>query len=520
VTITKLDPGVIEGQTLNDDVDASVDVVIVGSGAGGAVTADVLSAAGLQVVVLDEGGYFTSDRFRMREDEAFTHLYMEAGARVSKDQSVAILQGRAVGGTTVVNWTTSYRTPDDVIEHWQKKHAVSGVTHEDLKPHFESVEKRLNIHQVAEASLNRNNKLLYDGCKALGYEAHTLRRNVRGCAQTGYCGAGCPVDAKQSMTLTYLPDAMARGATVISRCRVDRVDHQAGEARAVRGTFLDALGREPTGKKISLRAKTIVLAAGGVGTPAILLRSGAPDPHGRTGARTFLHPNIGSIAELDEPVNPFYGAPQSAASHEFAHRADEVGYFLETIPVHPVLASVYNPGFGDDNFELTKRLPYLAIHIALAIDGFHDDVTGGQVRLHADGAPVLDYTAAPKVRAAFRHAQKTLARIQLAAGAKTVWTTHERRAFMKSEADLKKIDDLSFDNGAFLIGCAHVMGGSAMGDDPKTAVVRSEDLRHHQLKNLYVMDGSVFPTSLGVNPAESIYGLCRLQATRLAASLT
>lgn len=511
-------PGVLEGQTVERDLVTTCDVCIVGSGAGGSTAAQNFARAGLKVVVVEEGGYFTTPRFRMREDEAYPWLYQDGGQRASKDASVAIYQGKAVGGGTVVNWTTCFRLPEDVLEHWKTQHGVSGFTASDLIPHYETVEKRLNIHKVGLDEINRNNRLLYDGCKTLGWEVDTLKRNVRGCARTGYCGLGCPVEAKQSMAVTFLPDAMNRGATVISRCRVDRLTKDGNRITGIRGHFMDAFGRHPTGLSIEVKAKRTILCAGAIGTPSVLLRSGLGSEAAMTGKRTFLHPVVASAAEYDDDVAGYYGAPQGAASHHFAHRGSEVGYFLEAVPLQPLFVSTGTGGYGKQHREVIQRLPKLAGIIALAIDGHHEEVDGGTVSLDADNNPVLDYTPHPKVFAAFRDALKNIAKLQLETGAKRIFTGHDPVDVITKTADIQKLDAALFRPNSIFVGSAHQMGGAMMGAKEKGAVVRSEDLRHQTLEDLYVMDGSVFPTSLGVNPQLSIYGLTHLMSSRLAAA--
>lgn len=509
-------PGVIEGQTLTRDARFEADVCIVGSGAGGAVAAAVLQAAGHKVIVLEEGGYFTSQRFRAVEDEAFSHLYQEGALRATKDMSIAILQGKAVGGTTVVNWTTSFRTPEHVLECWQSRHGVRSVDAKVLTPHFDAVERRLNITKIPLEAANPNNRLLYDGCMALGYSADTIPRNVRNCLHSGYCGLGCPYDAKQSMLVTYLPDAMQAGATVVSRCRVETLDHKDGRVELVRGACLDATGRYATGVRVEVKAKRYILSAGAIGTPGLLLRSGILDANGCTGRRTFLHPVVVSLAEYAEPVRAFTGAPQSIASHHFAERGEEVGFLLEAVPIYPGLIAAAVPGLGLQHEAIMRRLSNLAVHLALTGDGLHEDVPGGTVSICKDGTPVLDYPIPARIWRAFREAQKIMARIQLVTGARRVVTTHDPALVIESERDIAKIDSMPYAPGRIAVFSAHVMGGAAMGSDPAQSVVRDDDFRHHQVENLHVVDGSVFPTGLGVNPQLTIYGLAHLAATRIA----
>ena len=513
-----LAPGVLEGQTVTGDLEIGCDVCIIGSGPGGAVTAELLAKAGFVVVVLEEGGWFTKERFRQREDEAYPLLYQDGGQRTTKDTAITILQGRAVGGGTVVNWTTCFRTPDDVVDVWRTRHGATSVSIADLTPHWEAMEKRLNIAEIPLDVANRNNRTLYDGAKALGIVAAPVKRNVLGCAMTGSCGHGCPLDAKQSMLVTLLPDAVKAGAAVVSRCRVERIRYEGGRAVAVEGVMLDAFGREPTGARITVKPRMVVVSGGAINTPALLLRSDTPDRSGLLGHRTFLHPVVGSVALFTEPVRAFQGAPQSIASHAFARRADEVGYFLEAGPIHPMLASTAYPGFGRDHLAFMKLLPYVAAHLVITIDGFHDDVVGGRVSVAPSGRPVLEYPIVERQWRALKDGQKKLAEIGFAAGAHTIATGHDPPLKMTSKDDIKRVDDMPYEPCKVAVFSAHQMGGCAMSDDPKRGVVRSSDLRHHDVDNLFVVDGSVFPTSLGVNPQLSIYGLARLAATRIAAA--
>src|SRR5207248_9948121 len=191
-----------------------------------------------KVVVLEEGGYWTKEAFDMQEATAYPRLYQDRGNRASADLSIAVLQGRAVGGGTVVNWTTSYRTPDDVLAFWREREGAV-LTPEMLLPHFEEVEARLGITKVDVEDTNPNNRAIYDGCKKLGWQVDTTSRNVRQCLRTGYCGMGCPVDAKQTATLTYLADAVAAGTDVYATCRAEQIEWQGKRATGGVGGFLE-----------------------------------------------------------------------------------------------------------------------------------------------------------------------------------------------------------------------------------------------------------------------------------------
>jgi choline dehydrogenase-like flavoprotein len=206
------------------------------------------------------------------------------------------------------------------------------------------------------------------------------------------------------------------------------------------------------------------------------------------------------------------------ASHAHADRGDKMGLFYEAAPLHPMLASAVTPGFGVAHRDRMKLLPNIAAHIALGIDGFGADEEGGTVAIRASGAPLLDYPKGPRLHEAMREGLRWLARINFAAGATEIVSGGDAPTplVLKSERDIAQIDDFPIEKQALF--SAHVMGGCAMGDDPKTSVVRSRDLRHHTVENLHVIDGSVFPTAVGVNPQESIYGVAHLVSSRLAKS--
>ena len=497
------------------DVVLKPDVCVIGSGPGGAMVASRLSRAGAKVVVLEEGGYHTKGEFDMQEATAYPRLYQDRGNRATADLSVQILQGRAVGGGTVVNWTTSYRTPDHVLEHWRAAEGLP-LTPEVLRPHFEEVEQRLGIQQVDYEDTNPNNRSIYDGCKKLGWQVDTTKRNVRQCLRTGYCGMGCPVDAKQSAALTYLPDAVAAGAEVYANCRVQKIEWSGRRASAVTGAFLQPETQASTGRTMRVEPRLVVVSGGALNSPALLLASGLDQ--GPVGKKTWLHPVVGMGAFYDERIEGFYGAPQSVASHHFARRGEGAGFFVEAAPVHPMLASTAMPGFGAPLRANMARLANVCATISLMIDGFDPGENGGTVTLREGGGPKVDYPFTDRMAECFRAGMKAIARIHLANGAREIQSFHADPIRITKEGDLAQLDSAPMGPNRVSVFTAHQMGGCRMGADPATSVVNSQ-LRHHLVENLFVVDGSVFPTSLGVNPMESIYGLASWASDHLRAAL-
>ena len=511
-----------DASKLDRDLTLAADVAIVGTGAGGATTAEILAQAGLKVVMIEEGAYRTAADFTLRETDAFSEMYYDGANRATQDGAIAILQGRTVGGSTTVNWTATFRTPDEVLRHWAEAHGVKGLDPAALAPWFERTERRLNVAPWAAAP-NENNDVLARGCAKLGYSHHVIPRNVEGCRNLGACGLGCPVNAKRSMLVTAVPGALDAGATLLTRCRAERIVLSGGKAVAVEAVALDARGVRATGRKLRVNARCIVAAGGGINTPGLLLRSQLPDPQARLGKRTFLHPVLVSVADMPEPVDGWQGAPQSIYSDQFLWRdgvTGRVGYKVEAAPVYPMLFMSLAGRMGNAHLERSaSRYRNSQVLIGLLRDGFHEESAGGKVVLRGDGSPVLDYSMSRYLWEGAFEAWQSMARIQFAAGAREVLPLHSDASAYASLAHAERaISALPANAMGAAIFSAHVMGGCAMGGDARDSVVDSEG-RHHQVENLYVIDGSVFPTSLGVNPQMSIYGLAARNATRLAAAL-
>ena len=314
-----------QGPEVTADIEETCDVCVIGSGAGGGVLAAGLVEAGLDVVMLEAGGYHTRRDFDLHEQTAFPMLYQARGTRATADLSISVLQGRSVGGGTTINWTTCFRTPERILSHWQKVHGIEGLDSETLRPHFEAVEERLHIQTWPEAQANANNRRLLEGCRKLGYEAAPLRRNVKGCANSGFCGMGCPVDGKQSQHVTSIPDAVAAGMRLYSDVEVRTLSQEGGRIATVDGVVMQRGADKDTVHRVKVRPKVVALCGGAINSPMVLLRSGL-DPNKRVGRRTFLHPVVALAGVYDEVISPYFGAPQSIGSHHFIDRgADKYG---------------------------------------------------------------------------------------------------------------------------------------------------------------------------------------------------
>ena len=502
------------------------DVAIVGSGAGAGITAELLTKAGLKVVIVEEGPLKSSSDFNQKESEAYPQLYQESAARKTEDKAITILQGRCVGGSTTVNWTSSFRTPAATLSFWQTKFGLKDYTLDALSPYFEQAERRLNIGPWLTPP-NENNDLLRRGAAKLGIPAQAIARNVKGCWNLGSCGMGCPTNAKQSMLVTTIPAALDKGAQLLVETRAERFELANGRITALLCSFwssntpLDQQKRARAATKIV--AKHYVLAGGAINSPALLLRSGAPDPHGNLGKRTFLHPVVMSSGVFEQKVEAWAGAPQTIYTDHFLETQaidGPIGYKLEAPPLHPVIFASTVPGMGQSQHDLLKAFPHNHTLLALMRDGFHDQSQGGNVKLRSDGSPVLNYPLTDYVMDGARRALLSMMEIQFAAGAAQVLPLHEMaRPYTTWTEARDAVNALPMKPLLTKIVSAHVMGGCSLAGNEKQGVAQPDGV-HWQIKNLSIHDGSLFPTSIGANPQLSVYGVVNRLAQGLVKSLS
>ncbi|MBG6075719.1 choline dehydrogenase-like flavoprotein [Polaromonas sp. CG_9.11] len=502
------------------------DVAIIGSGAGAGITAELLARAGLQVVMVEEGPLKSSSDFSQLESEAYPALYQESAARKTEDKAINILQGRCVGGSTTGNWTSSLRTPASTLKFWQDRFGLAGYSKAALAPYFAQAEQRLNI-ALWQVAPTENNALLGRGAGKLGIYTEPIARNVKGCWNLGSCGLGCPTNAKQSMLVTTISAALDLGAQLLTQTRAEHFELANG-----RGTSLMCRNSEKNGAlaqslsascAIKIVANNCGLAGGAINSPAVLLRSGAPDPHGRLGGRTFLHPVVMSSSLFDQKVEAWNGAPQSIYTDHFLPNQPidgALGYKLEAPPLHPLIFASTVPGFGQGQHDLLRSFPHKHTLLALLRDGFHDEAPGGQVKLRGDGSAVLDYPLGDCVMQGARRALLSMMEIQFAAGARQVLPLHEMAVPYNSWAQAREaMLALPMKPRLVKMVSAHVMGGCGLADSPGQGVTRPDGM-HWQLDNLSIHNGSIFPTSIGANPQLSVYGAVNRLAQGLAKTLT
>ena len=497
------------------------DVVVVGSGAGGGTSAELLAAAGFKVIIIEEGPLKYTQHFKMNEAEAYSDLYQESMTRQTKDGGIHILQGRSVGGSTTVNWTSSFKTPDVTLSHWKKKYNLKKASPSDLNRRFQAVEQKFGIKKW-EMPPNFNNLKLKDGCDKLGISNGVISRNVSGCINLGYCGMGCPVGAKNSALNTSIPDAMKFGATLITKLKANKLIHKKGQITSLECHAMKEKSQQEAGVKITVKAKHYVLACGSIGTPALVMRSNLDDSNDLVGKRTFLHPVIAVSANHKSAIHPYSGAPQSIYSDHFLTKDpenDPIGFKLETAPLHPILASSVIQGHGQKHLRQMRKLSHSSNIIALLRDGFHEESVGGEVYLKSDQNPGLSYEFNNYMWDGVKRAYLTMTEIMFEAGANWVTPIHASSNGYGSWNEAKRaIPELPFEMLEAKIFSAHVMGGMAFGEDKDRTVCDSYGA-YRDAENLTVVDGSIFPTSLGVNPQVSIWTFAERNTMALMSKL-
>jgi choline dehydrogenase-like flavoprotein len=519
-TRVRLNPtgvGVMQGCKLTSETKLRAGACVIGTGAGGAVAAARLAEAGHEVVLLEEGGHYTAADFTEEEGPMTARLYAEGGARATDDLSVAVFQGRSVGGGTTVNWMIMLRTPHYVLEEWEAEHGLYGMGPNEMAPVFEEVEEEVHARTVPGDAHSPNNRIILEGSRKLGWSAYPGKINARGCVRAGFCGLGCRYDAKQSVLLNYLPRAVGAGARLFSDVRAERIElaERGGPAplKRVVGTVLD----RDTGRgrgRIVVEAPIVVSAAGAVGTPSLLQRSGVASEG--TGKYLRFHPTSMVLGRYDREIYAGAGIPLSAVCDEFL-RNDEAGYgfWIECPPLHPYLLSIAVPGFGEAHRQTMTRFPNTGMLISLVRDGADTDLSNGSVSTDRRGRTRIRYKLGPKDRRHTMAGLKAAARLHLAAGAREALTLHTTGCRVRSEEDLDLIEGQGYKPNQFGLFTAHVNGACRIGRDPATSGC-TPDGEVHGVPGLYVVDGSLLPTAPGVNPQETIMALSSVLSRRIA----
>lgn len=498
---------VVRGRERPGGLTMSADVVIVGSGAGGAVVASVLADAGLSVVILEEGDWVRPAEYGgLTPSQMLRRTWREAGMSAAlglgNTPFISVLQGKCVGGSSVLTGGVCFRIPDEVLHEWSHDLGLHTMTPEGVDAHFRVVEDVVHVETVPEGMRSRSTELYARGAAKMGVPLKSMRRNTSGCRGVSRCNFGCPHGAKLSVDVSFLPRASAKGALIVSDALVERVDVTSGVARGVRGRLFREDGTP--GAPFEVRAKVVVVACGSLHTPLLLQASGIDSPH--VGRHMTLHPGFRVGAIFDEDVEGWDGALQSVYSD---HYASDGITLVSVFPPPSVLAAAF-PGVGAHHRRHVHKMRNLAV-----FGGMIHDEGGGRVRRWLGREPLVTYRMAERDAPRLLKGIEIVARMGFAAGAREVAMPVFGMDTLKSEDELD--DWVARPPAMKRIECTayHPLGSAKMSIDPRAGVVR-ESGEAWQVDNLYVADGSVLPTSIGVNSQLPIMGVAHKIATGIA----
>ena len=485
---------------LRGDTVLDADVVVVGSGAGGAPIAAELAEAGYDVIVVEEGSYYQTRDFTANTSQMVRQLYRDGGATMAIGNPPILFQeGRAVGGSTVINGGMSWRTPADILARWRTEAGLD-VTEKSLEPYFERIEKRIHVAPMDHDAIGNDNWLLKKGADAKGWNIIGNLRNQAHCVGSNRCAFGCPTGAKQSALVSYIPRALHYGARVYADVRVDRITMHGKRATGVVGHVRNADGSR--GVNVVVRAKLVVSACGAIHTPALLSRSGLSSRSGQLGGNLSLHPNIKVVAIFDEDVTGWKGAHQAFQVREFADQG--LGCFA-SINLPPSLLAMSFPQRGRQLGQLMDQYNHMVLAGLLC-----EDTTTGHVKT-IGGHPQAFYQLSKHDAANMQRGLVLLSELLFAAGAKRIMLPFHHAQELTSADQAHRALDRPIPPSGWEVVTVHMMGTARMGAD-RTASVTDGYGFVHDVDRLLVADASLFPTPCRVNPMETIMTL----ATRSA----
>ena len=494
---------VTSGADVRSDEDLECDVVVIGTGAGGAVVAKELAESGLSVIMLEEGQYFDRRHFGGRASDIHAKLYRNLLENTTfGNTSIYVPVGRTVGGSTTINSGTCYRTPDRVLRKWREEHGLVDLTPDGMAPYFERVEGVLGVAPAPAAHLGGVADVIARGCQSLGYKHKPLRRNAPECDGKGVCCFGCPTDAKRSTNVSYVPMALRAGAHLYAGVKAERILLESGRAA---GVVARAHGG---GGRLTIRARATVISCGTFYTPVLLANNGLGRGSGQLGRNLSLHPAPAVGALFDTPTRGFTGIPQSYAIEEFH---DEGILFEGGTPPMEFAASAL-PMIGDRLMEVCESFDKAVLF------GFMiEDTSRGRVHVR-NGRPIVTYMMNDHDVALVKRGIEILARVYFAAGARVVLPLVNGFDEIRTEEELARFRKAKISASDYMLSAYHPLGTARMGADPRSSVV-GPDHQVHDTRDLYVVDGAAIPSSVAVNPQITIMSLATRAAEKLSARL-
>lgn len=510
---------IFEYTDLTKDQTITTQVCIIGSGCGGATLAKKLTEKGLDVIILEQGGYYPSSTFDNRELNMSGKVDADRNLATTANGDTLLMYGENVGGASVHYWADSYRTPEDRLALWKDKYGIEGHTKADLDPAWDEIEASLNIHEAEEEYYNRMNQLVRTASKELGWYAKPIPQARKGCVKSGHCMQGCFYNAKQSQLITHLPAALEKGARLYADARAEAFDWENGKIKSLAVSVMNRATNRPSGVKLTIKATYFVVAAGGYNSAAFMLRQqGFKEKLPALGKHFGMNPSAFSYGMYDEDIilwrnNPaVWGIEQFRLAKYNEHKQYvEGGYLLVANQVQPATLAATLPGYSDASHEWMRNLPKVGSTIGW-IDDHEDEL--GEVSVDGNGKRIINYPYGPITQSILRDLLKKQVILSFKTGAKKVLIGDFAGTTLNSVAEIDKLDKLKVTNSSLLLAAPHPFGGCRMGKDPKTSVTDSTH-RVHGFDNLFIADPSVFPTAPSLDPSLSIMGFSYVAAKHI-----
>lgn len=484
---------------MTQKLEKKYDVIIIGSGAGGGVVVDILSQKGLKCLILESGAYRKAEHFNQKEKD-MSAIYYNRGAVFSKNMNIALAAANAVGGSTSVYTGVSFRPPKDVLESWKTEHGLLFLSDDFVNDTLDYFDKDLSIHELPESAINQNNTYFKKAAESLGMKVKKLKLNIDNCSGQGFCNLGCTIDAKRGTLVVQLPRAIKNGAELVHHATADKIAENTVyfTVRAAKEGILEN-SLEP-GSYVA-HAQTIVLAAGVLHTPAILLRSAKllTSKNPNIGRYLTIHPAFNLHAVNKDKISNYQGFPKAYYIDQFS---DKEGYYLETSFYYPGITAKNIPCWGEQHAALMAQYDHMMSIIILS----HDKALAkNRITINKKGQAVIEYTVSAETKTSLVKAIRKAAEIFFEAGCIAFQVPASQQIIGLTERDRLKdlIHEKYLDFAQTPVSTAHPQGGCRMGPSDKNSVV-DENGKLWGSNSIYIADASLFPTSVKVNPYETV----------------
>lgn len=494
--------------TITGNVKAKADVCVIGSGAGGAAVAGELAKRGARVIIIEEGGHYTPDMFVRKIAPSFKNLYQMSGMRVMTGESfIPLPGGRCVGGSTLINSAICFRAPDYIFETWAEKYGLSELSPEAFAKAYDGVEAVIKVAQCDPEVVGENNLIFKRGAEALGLKGNLLWRNAPDCMGCGVCQFGCPIGAKRSMDISYIPVALAAHAELYADARAEKLVVHNGRVKGLKGSILDRSSGKPK-FSFEIEAPKVVLSGSTIGSPIFLQKNEIANSSGQVGKNLHVHPGAGAAGLFTELIEGWKGIPQGYYLEDYRDQ----GILVHTFFGSPDIFYAQMPFIGHEGKSIMSRYKNMAGCGAIVSD------TGtGEVKVGSGWKPKIKYNPSKKDLKRLTLSIGVIGKVYFAAGADSVICAVHGAGIIKNEKELDKLVAKPLPQRSMLLYASHPMGTCRMGAKKEDSVI-GPNFMTHDVENLFIADGSVFPSSLGVNPqlttmavgflaAESISGI-------------